>query len=90
MQPRFSISGRVMGGYAQGNFTGDTNGYGTLGVLYPDGDTYAANASMLAEYNISPKLGFRIAPEYTLTGFGSSTQNSWGYTAGLVYRIGKQ
>ena len=90
MQPKFSISGRVLGGYAQGNFTGDTNGYGTLGVLYPDGDTYAANASILAEYNISPKLGFRIAPEYTLTGFGSSTQNSWGYMLGLVYRIGKQ
>jgi hypothetical protein len=90
MQPRFSISGRVLGGYAQGNFTGDTNGYGTLGVLYPDGDTYAANAGIIAEYNISPKLGFRISPEYTLTGFGSSMQNSWGYSLALVYRIGKQ
>jgi hypothetical protein len=90
MQPRYSISGRVMGGYAQGDFTGDTNGFGTLGVLYPDGKTFAASASIIAEYNISPNLGFRVAPEYMLTGFGSTTQNSLGYTIGLVYRFGKQ
>ncbi len=89
-QPRFSVSVRVMGGYAQGDFTGDTNGIGTLGVLYPDGYTFAANASIIGEYNISPNLAFRVAPEYTLTGFGSSTQNSLGYTLGLVYRFGKQ
>ena len=89
-QPRYSITGRVMGGYAQGNFTGDTNGFGTLGVFYPDGYTYAANAGIIVEYNISPNLGFRVAPEYTLTGFGSSMQNSLGYTLGLVYRFGKQ
>jgi hypothetical protein len=91
MQPRFSISGRVMGGFALGDFTGDTNGDGTLGgLLYPDGYTFAANASIIAEYNISPNLGFRLAPDYTLTGFGSTTQNSLGYTLGIVYRFGKQ
>ncbi len=89
-QPRFSVSVRAMGGYAQGDFTGDTNGNGTLGVLYPDGYTFAANASIIGEYNLSPNLGFRVAPEYTLTGFGSSTQNSLGYTLGVVYRFGKQ
>ncbi len=90
MQPKYSISARVMGGFALGDFTGDTNGNGTLGVLYPDGYTFAANASIIVEYNISPNLGFRLAPEYTLTGFGSSSQNSLGYTLGLVYRFGKQ
>jgi len=90
LQPRFSISGRVMGGYARGNFTGDTNGLGTLGVLYPDASTYAASASILGEYNLSPSIGLRVAPEYFLTGFGSTLQNNWGYTAGIVYRFGKQ
>ena len=90
MQPKYSISGRVMGGYAQGNFTGDMNGYGTLGVLYPDGYTFAANASIIAEYNVSPNLGLRVAPEYMLTGFGSTIQNSLGYTISIVYRFGKQ
>jgi hypothetical protein len=90
MQPRYSISGRVMGGYAQGNFTGDTGGYGTLGVLYPDGPTYAASASIFVEVNVTPSIGIRVAPEYYLTGFGSTIQNNLGYTAGLVYRFGKQ
>jgi hypothetical protein len=90
LQPRFSISGRVMGGYARGNFTGDTNGYGTLGVLYPDASTYAASAGILGEYNLTPSVGLRVAPEYFLTGFGSTAQNNLGFTAGIVIRFGKQ
>jgi len=90
LQPRYSISGRVMGGLAQGNFTGDTNGYGTLGVLYPDGPTYALSASIIGEYNLAPNLGVRIAPEYLLTGFGSTQQNNLGFTIGIFYRFGKQ
>ncbi len=91
MQPRYSISGRVMGGYARGNFSGDTNGFGPaiLG-LYPDSSTYAVSASVFGELNISPGLGLRVAPEYYLTGFGSTQQNSLGFNIGLVYRFGKQ
>jgi hypothetical protein len=90
LQPRFSISGRAMGGYARGNFTGDTNGYGTLGVLYPDASTFAASGAIIGEYNLSPGIGIRVAPEYYLTGFGSTMQNNLGFTAGIVYRFGKQ
>jgi len=90
LQPKYSISGRVLAGFAEGKFTGDTNGYGTLGVLYPDGLTYAASASIIAEYNLAPNIGIRVAPEYYLTGFGSSQQNNLGFTAGIVVRIGKQ
>jgi len=91
LQPKYSISGRVMGGYAQGNFSGDTNGIGGVNLgLYPDGSTFAASASVVVEYNVAPNLGVRIAPEYFLTGFGSTLQNSLGYTGGIVYRFGKQ
>jgi hypothetical protein len=90
LQPKYSIAVRVMGGYAQGNFTGDTNGYGTLGVLYPDGSTFAADASIPFEYNVAPNIGIRVAPEYYLTGFGSTIQNNLGFSAGIVYRFGKQ
>jgi len=90
LQPRYSVSGRVMGGFTHGNFTGDTNGYGTLGVLYPSTSTFAASASIFVEFNMSPSIGLRVAPEYYLTGFGSSLQNNLGYTIGLVYRVGKQ
>jgi hypothetical protein len=79
-----------MGGFSHGNFTGDTNGEGTLGVLYPDANTFAAEASVYVEYNIAPNLGLRVAPEYYLTGFGSTVQNNLGYNIGLVIRVGKQ
>jgi len=89
--PKYSVSGRVMAGYAHGNFSGDTNGLGgkTLG-LWGDGGTYAASASIIGEYNVSPALGLRLAPEYFFTGFGSDVQASRGFTAGFVYRFGKQ
>jgi hypothetical protein len=91
LQPKYSVAGRVMAGYAYGNFSGDTNGFGgkTLG-LYPDGNTFAASASVIGEINLSPNIGFRLAPEYFATGFGSSMQNSLGFTGGIVYRFGKQ
>ena len=89
LQPKYSIAGRVMAGYEQGKFSGDTNGFGsvTLG-LYPDGKTFAASASMLVEYNLTPAIGLRVAPEYYATGFGSTIQDNLGYTAGIVYRFG--
>jgi hypothetical protein len=90
LQPKYSISGRILGGYAYGNFTGDTNGFGTLGVLYPDASTFAASASVFFEYNLAPNVGFRVAPEYYLTGFGSTEQNNLGYNIGIVVRFGKQ
>jgi hypothetical protein len=90
LQPKFSVAARVLGGYAAGNFTGDTNGYGTLGVLYPNGSTFAAEAGLVVEYNVAPNLAIRVTPDYYLTGFGSTTQNSLGFSAGIVYRFGKQ
>jgi hypothetical protein len=91
MSPKYSVAGRVMGGWAHGDFSGDTNGFGskTLG-LYPDGDTFAVSASVIGEYNLAPNIGFRLAPEYFATGFGSTMQNSLGFTGGIVYRFGKQ
>ena len=90
LHPKFSVAGRVLGGYAAGNFTGDMNGYGTLGVLYPSASTFAAEAGMVVEYNVAPNLGLRVTPDYYLTGFGSTIQNSLGFSAGIVYRFGKQ
>jgi len=91
LQPKYSISGRVMGGYAHGNFSGDTNGFGGKALgLWPDGDTYAVTGGLMGEYNISPGLALRLAGEYFGTGFGSTMQNSVGFTTGFVYRFGKQ
>ena len=91
LQPKYSIAGRVMGGWAYGNFSGDTNGITpSLLGLYNNANTFAVSASVVAEYNLSPNVGFRLAPEYFATGFGSTLQNSLGFTGGIVLRFGKQ
>jgi hypothetical protein len=90
LQPHYSIAGRVMGGYAYGNFSGDTSGFGGKALgLYPDGSTFAVSASVVGELNITPNVALRLAPEYLMTGFGSTLQNSLGFTGGIVYRFGK-
>jgi hypothetical protein len=91
LQPKYSLSGRVMGGYAKGNFSGDTNGFGATALgLWPDGGTYAVNGGILGEYNLTPAIGMRLTGEYLGTGFGSTMQNGFGFTGGIVYRFGKQ
>jgi hypothetical protein len=99
LQPKYAISGRVMAGGSYGNFTGDTNGFknicpppGTTGacLLYPSGVSYAVSASVIAEYNLTPSVSFKLVPEYFFTGFGSTLQASGGFTGGIVYRFGKQ
>jgi hypothetical protein len=91
IQPKFSISGRVLGGFALGNFSGDTNGFGSTSFgIWPDGITYAGAGSLIGQFNISPGISFRLTGEDFVTGFGSTTQNSFGFTGGFVYRFGRQ
>ncbi|HUB00765.1 MAG TPA: hypothetical protein VMA34_20710 [Terracidiphilus sp.] len=89
--PKYSVAGRVMGGYAFSDFSGDTNGSGSTALgLYPDGGTYAISADILGEYNVSPSLAVRLGGTDYVTGFGSTMQNSVGFTGGFVLRFGKQ
>ena len=91
LQPKFSIAGRAMGGWAHGNFSGDTNGIPPADLgLYPTADTFAASVSVIGKLNVSPNIALKLAPEYFFTGFGSTVQASRGFTGGLVYRWGKQ
>lgn len=99
VQPKFSIAVRGLAGFSIGNFTGDTNGDGSLCpvapasgpcLLYADATTFAASGSVVGEYNISPAFALRLAPEYFLTGYGGTLQASRGATIGFVYRFGKQ
>jgi hypothetical protein len=92
-QPRFSVSARVMGGAAYGNFSGDTSGSTTLSEalgLWPNGFVFAASGAVIGEYNLTPKVGLRITPEFAPTGFGSTFQKSLGFTASVAYRFGKR
>lgn len=90
MNPRYSVSGRVLAGAAFGNFSGDLGAFTPAEVgLYNNGTSPAISLSAPIEYNVSPTVGLRIAPEYLFTRFGSETQNSLGFTGGVVYRWGK-
>lgn len=91
LHPKYSVSGRVLAGGGYGNFSGDLGSFTPADVgLYANGPSIAISASAPFEYNVSPGLGVRVAPEYFLTNFGSTTQNNLGFTAGLVFRWGKQ
>jgi hypothetical protein len=91
IQPKFSISGRVLGGFGLGNFSGDTNGIGSTHFgIWPDAVTFAGAGSLIGQFNVSPGLSLRLAGEDLATGFGSTVQNSFGFTGGFVYRFGKQ
>jgi hypothetical protein len=81
----------VLGGVGIGSFSGDTNGEGsaTFGI-WPDSTTYAINGSIVGQYNISPGVSLRLTGEDMVTGFGSTLQNSIGFTGGVVYRFGKR
>ena len=91
LHPKYALSVRAMGGYAHGNFSGDTNGFGSEALgMWPDGGTYAFTGGILGEYNVSPSFALRLGANDFVTGFGSSTQNSVGFTGGFVVRFGKQ
>ena len=92
MQPKFSVSGRVMAGMIHGNFSSDLGNFAPLSTsfgVWPDGYTFAASASVPVELNVTPKVAVRIAPEYFFSGFGSTIQYTRGFTTGVVYRFGK-
>ena len=93
LHPKYDVAVRALGGVALGNFSGDTNHLGSVALgMWPDGTTFAASASLVGEYNITPAVAFRLAPEYFFTGFGygSQLQASRGFTIGFAYRFGKQ
>ncbi|MFP5204775.1 MAG: hypothetical protein ACLGSH_05425 [Acidobacteriota bacterium] len=91
LQPKYSVAGRVMAGWALGNFSGDTNGFPPqLLGMYPDANTFAASASVMGEYNVSPGFALQLSPEYFFSGFGGSVQAERGFTFGFVYRFGRQ
>lgn len=88
-RPKVAISARVLGGGIYGNFSNDTRNLANQLGLYPDGTVAAVNAALPIDFNLSPKLAVRIAPDYLFTNFGSTTQHNRGVTANIVYRFGK-
>ncbi len=88
----WAISGQVVAGVAKGNFY--ANGAelpGPLVGLWGTGTSFSMAAGVPVDYNLSPGLAVRLQPGWWLTTFGSTAQlKNIGFTAGLVYRFGRQ
>lgn len=84
-------TGRVLAGVGHGNFGTGTGGLPPeLIGLYSDGNAFSLDVSASVDFNLSPTLAVRLTPDYLMTRFGSSTQNNRGFTAGVVWRWGRQ
>ncbi len=82
---------QVLAGVGHGNFSTGTGGLPSeLIGLYTDGNVFNLNAGVSVDYNLSPTLALRLTPNYLMTRYGSSTQNNLGFTAGVLYRWGRQ
>jgi hypothetical protein len=88
----WAISGQVLVGGAKGNFNGNSAQFpGTLIGLWSNGTNLSLGAGVPVDYNLGPGLAVRLEPGYWLSTFGGTTQvKNLGFTAGLVYRFGRQ
>lgn len=88
---RWSISGQALAGIGHGNFGTGTGGVPTTGLgLWDDGTVFNVSVGAPVDYNLGPGLAVRVMPSYLLTDYGSTLQHNLGFSAGLVYRFGRQ
>lgn len=88
---KWSISAAAQVGAIYGYFDANTNGIpAQLVGFYPAGIKGAAIVSANIDYNVSPTLAVRLAPNMMLNNFGGEINHNQGFLAGLVYRFGRQ
>lgn len=92
LQPKYEISGRVLAGFSHGIFSNDYSANTSVAQsngFYADSTSVAVSAALPVDYNVTPHLSVRVAPEFFYTRFGSANQPSMGFNTGFVYRFGK-
>ena len=57
--------------------------------MFGNGFALATALGGSLDLNRSPKLALRISPDYLLTNFGSTTQNEFAISVGILYRFTK-
>lgn len=79
----------ALAGYGLGNFEHALGGVPPQAVgLFSNGGTFATALGGSLDLNRSPKLALRISPDYILTRYGSISQNEFGISVGILYRLG--
>jgi hypothetical protein len=95
---KVALSAQGLGGIGWGIFSGGSKSIPSVDLgLWKDGTRPAFSASVSADYNFYPNLGFRFSPNWIATTFqsgpgqpSSSVQSNFGFNAGVVYRFGRQ
>jgi hypothetical protein len=86
---KIDVSGYALGGYAIGNFNGDTKRIDSpLLGMWPSENRPVFSFGANLDYNFYPNIAFRAGPTYVGYTFGGTVQNSLGFNAGIVYRFG--
>lgn len=57
--------------------------------MFNDGVAFATALGGSLDLNRSPKVALRISPDYLLTTFGSTRQNEFAISVGILYRFSK-
>ena len=87
----WSWHAQVLAGLTHGNFsTGLGSLTGANVGLYPNSNKLAVSVGAPVDYNLTPSFALRLTPNYLLTNYGSDIQHNLGFTAGVVYRWGRQ
>lgn len=55
--------------------------------LFSNGSTFATALGGSLDLNRSPRLAFRLSPDYILTRYGGVNQNEFGISVGILYRF---
>lgn len=89
--PKLSVSAALQVGDVYGYFDKNTGPFAPKLVgLYPASNVGGAIASVNLDYNLSPALAVRIAPNVLIDHFAGNTDHNQGFLVGIVYRLGRQ
>lgn len=86
--PHASVTLHSFFGGAHGNFDSALSGVPPQNLgLFSNQTAFGSAIGGALDLNRSSRLAFRIAPDLLLLGFGSQTQEQFGISVGIVYRL---
>ena len=86
---RFAAAPRALFGVSRGGATPDTFSIDGTPTRYSFNNTKFSMAIGAAfDVNITPRVAWRVQPQYLLTSFSSQRQAKFGFSTGILYRFG--
>ena len=86
---RFAVAPRALFGVSRGGAKPDTFSVDGTPVRYSFKNSKFSMAIGVAfDVNITPRIAWRVQPQYFLTSFSSGRQSNFSFTTGILYRFG--